>query len=306
MEERGSHPHHLEPLQNVVVRVHVEWHSHQVRTELRNCPDDGETLQLSGGVGLLGLVERPRRTTDDAFLAFPDLCQYCADACSRRVRIQSEGLAKVGEGSNRAGGEECSEAVKSVLSVGAPMKDRILPGQCMQWVGDSRKILNITPVIPGKTQEGADFSGGFRRWNLPNGHKERWIRHEALLCYPVPQVTDLLGGESTFFGAEFQLVVSQPLEDLVKTGQVFLPCGGEHDDVIEVEEARFPMETREDAVHEEGEGGGGVAEAKWNLIKFVQLAAASTKRRFLLVLLHDRDLPVSTLKIQSGKPASPV
>ena len=59
MEERGFHSHRLEPLQSVVVRVHVEWHSHQVRTELRNGPDDGETLQLSGGVGLLGLVERP-------------------------------------------------------------------------------------------------------------------------------------------------------------------------------------------------------------------------------------------------------
>ena len=196
--------------------------------------------------------------------------------------------------------------VKSILAVGAPMKNRILPGQCMQWAGDSSKILNITPVIPGKTQEGADFSGGFMRWNLPDGREERWIRQEALLCYLVPQITDLLGGESAFFGAKFQLGVSQPLEDLAKASQVFLPCGGEHDDVIEVEETRFPMETREDAAHEAGEGGGGIAEAKQNLIKFVQLAAASTKRRFLLVPLHDRDLPVSTLKIQSGKPASSV
>ena len=88
VEECGSRLHCLEPLQSVVVRVHVEWQSHQVRTELRNGPDNGETLQLSGGVGLLGLVERPRRTADDAFFAFPDLCQYCAEACSRRVRIQ--------------------------------------------------------------------------------------------------------------------------------------------------------------------------------------------------------------------------
>ena len=186
------------------------------------------------------------------------------------------------------------------------MKDRILLGQCMQLDGESCKILNITPIIPGKTQEGADFSGGFRKWNLSDGREERCIRQEALLCYLVPQITDLLGGKSAFFGAEFQLGVSQPLEDLAKAGQVFLPCGGEHDDVIEVEETHFPMETREDAVHEVGEDGGGVAEAKRNLIKFVQVAAASTKRRSLLVPLHDRDLPGSTLKIQSGKPVSPV
>ena len=82
------------------------------------------------------------------------------------------------------------------------MKGRILPGQCMQGAGDSRKIFNIVPVIPCKTQEGAYFSGGFRRWNLPDGCKERWIRQEALFCDPVPQITDLLGGESTFFGVQ--------------------------------------------------------------------------------------------------------
>ena len=60
-----------------MVRIHLEWHGHEVRTELRNSPDDGETFQLSGGVGLLSLVERPRCTADDAFFAFLDLRQYC-------------------------------------------------------------------------------------------------------------------------------------------------------------------------------------------------------------------------------------
>ena len=85
----------------------------------------------------------------------------------------------------------------------------------------------------------------------------------------MPQITDLLGGESALFGAKFQFGESQLLEDLTMTSQVFLPCGGEHDDVIEVEETRFSVETREDAVHEAGEDGGGVAEAKRDLIEFV-------------------------------------
>ena len=139
----------------------------------------------------------------------------------------------------------------------------------MQRAGDTCKILYIAPVIPFKTQEGADFSGGFRRWNLPDGCKEHWIRQEDLLCDQVPQITDLLGGESALFGAKFQFGVSQLLEDLTKTGQVFLSCGGEHDDVIEAEETRFPVETREDAVHKAGEGGGSLAEAKRDLIEFI-------------------------------------
>ena len=278
-----------------MVRKNLKWYSHEVRTELRNGPDNSETFQFSGGVGLLSLVERPRGATDDPLLALPDLRQYCAEACSRRVRVKTEGLAKVGKSGNGTGGEECFQAVEGILAVSAPMEDRILPGQHMLWAGNCCKIFHITLVIPGKTQEGADFSGGFGRLNLPDGREERWIRQEALFRNPVPQITDLLGGESAFFGTKFEVRVSQPLEDLPKTGEVFLPCGGEHDDVIEVEETRFPVETREDAIHEAGEGGGGVTEAKRDLVKFVQLPTAGTKLRLLLIPLHDRDLPVSTL-----------
>ena len=70
-----------------MVRIHLKWHGHEVRTELRNGPDDSETFQLSGGVGLLSLVEQPRCTADDVFFAFPDLRQYCAEACGRRVCV---------------------------------------------------------------------------------------------------------------------------------------------------------------------------------------------------------------------------
>ena len=159
-----------------MVSKNLEWHGHEVRTELHNGPDDSETFQFSGGVGLLSMVERPRGATDDPLLALPDLRQYCAEACSRLVRVKMEGLAKVGKGGDGTGGEECFQAVEGILAVSAPMEDRVLPGQRMQWAGDCCKIFHITPVIPGKTQEGADFSGGFGRQNLLDGRKEHWIR----------------------------------------------------------------------------------------------------------------------------------
>ena len=83
------------------------------------------------------------------------------------------------------------------------MKDRVLPGQCMQRAGDCCKIFHMAPVVSGKTQEGADFSGGFGRWNLSDGCEKRRVRQEALLSDPVRQITDLLGGESALFGAKF-------------------------------------------------------------------------------------------------------
>ena len=93
--------------------------------------------------------------------------------------------------------------VEGTLAVSTPMEDRVLPGQRMQRAGDCCEIFHITPVIPGKTQEEADFSGGFGRRNLPEDREESWIRQEALFHDPVPQITDLLDGESAFFGAKF-------------------------------------------------------------------------------------------------------
>ena len=140
-----------------------------------------------------------------------------------------------------------------------------------------------------------DFSGSFGRQDLPDGREECWIWGEALFRHPVPQISDLFVGEGTFFRTQLEVRVPQPLEDLSKMSEVFLPHGGEDDNVVEIEEARFPVETREDVIHEAGEGGGSVAETKRDLVKLVQLPTAGTKCRFLLIPLHDRDLPVPTL-----------
>ena len=168
------------------------------------------------------------------------------------------------------------------------------------------KFFYISPVIPGETKERADFGGGFGRRDLPDGREERRVGQEAFLCNPVPQITDLLGGEGALFCPQLEVSVPQSLEDLTEPHEMFLPCGGEDDNVVKIKEARFPVETREDAIHEAGEGSGRVAEAKWDLVELVQLPTASTKRCFLLIPLHDRDLPVPTVQIQSGEPASPV
>ena len=41
------------------------------------------------------------------------------------------------------------------------------------------------------------------------------------------QVAALLGGESAFFGTQFQLSVSQSLKNLTEVVEVFFPGGGE-------------------------------------------------------------------------------
>ena len=175
------------------------------------------------------------------------------------------------------------------------MEDRVFLGQGMQGVGDGCKIFYILPVIPGETKERVDFGGGFGRRNLLDGREEHWVWQEAFLCDPVSQITDLFGGEGAFLCPQLKVSVPQSLEDLMEPSEMFLPGGLKDDNVVQIKEPCFPVEAREDATHEAGEGSGSVAETKWDLVDFVQLQTASTKRCFLLIPLHDWDLPVPTL-----------
>ena len=102
-------------------------------------------------------------------LAFPDLSEDCAETCGRRICIQPEGQAEVGEGDDGAVGEESLEAVEGILTVRAPVEDRILPGQGVQWSGDGCEVFYVAQVVAGETQKGANFCGVLGRADLPNG-----------------------------------------------------------------------------------------------------------------------------------------
>ena len=111
-----------------MIGINLKRYGHQIRSELCDGPDDGETLHLGGGICFLGLVEGSRGAADDALFTSPDLSKDCTEACGRRVCVQPEGQAEVGEGGDGAGGEERIEAVEGVLAVRAPMKDRVFQG----------------------------------------------------------------------------------------------------------------------------------------------------------------------------------
>ena len=83
------------------------------------------------------------------------------------------------------------------------------------------------------------------------------------------EVADFLDRKGAFFGTEFELCVAETPEALPKAGEVLLPGGGEDDDVVQGEEAGFPVEASQDAIHESGERSGSIAEAKRDLVKLV-------------------------------------
>ena len=120
------------------------------------------------------------------------------------------------------------------------------------------------------------------------------------------QVADLLRRKGAFFSLQLEIGVSEPLKDLTKSSEMFLPSGGEDDYIVEVEQARLPVEAGEDAIHEAREGGRSVAKTEGDLVKFVQLSAAGTKGGLCFITLRDGHLPIPALKVEGRKPSSPM
>ena len=57
------------------------------------------------------------------------------------------------------------------------------------------------------------------------------------------EVADFFCRERALLGAEFELCMAEPLEDLSEAGEVLFLRGSEDDDVVQVEEAGFPVES---------------------------------------------------------------
>ena len=162
VEERGPCAHRLKPLESIVIREYLKWHSHEVRAELGDCPHNRQALQFGGWVRLFSLIQSPGSAADGALLAFPNLSQDGTKACSGGIGVQPKCLAEVGEGCDRTCGKPSLQLIESCLAVLAPMEERILSGQSVQRSGDGGKALDVSAVIPSQTKKGAHFSGCFR------------------------------------------------------------------------------------------------------------------------------------------------
>ena len=58
------------------------------------------------------------------------------------------------------------------------------------------------------------------------------------------EIADLLCRKRALLGSEFELGVAESLEDLSEAGKVLLPRGDEDDDVVQAEDAGFPVQSR--------------------------------------------------------------
>ena len=111
-------------------------------------------------------------------------------------------------------------------------------------------------------------------------------------------VANLLCSKCTFVSPKLTVGVPESLKDLAQSSKMLLPSGGEDDNIVEIKQARLPVEAGKDAVHEAEEGGGSVTKTEGDLVEFIQLAATSPKSGLCLVLLGDGHLPISALEVK--------
>ena len=98
-----------------------------------------------------------------------DIGDNSEQSLSKCGGIQPEGQAEVGGGGDGAGGKENFEAIEGVLSVWAPVEDRIFIGQRVQWSGNGCEVFNVPPVVPSETQKRANFCGVLGGTDLSDG-----------------------------------------------------------------------------------------------------------------------------------------
>ena len=120
------------------------------------------------------------------------------------------------------------------------------------------------------------------------------------------EVADLPGCESTFVGAELELRVSETLEDLAEAVEVLLPSSGEDEDVVQVEEAGFPVDTGRTRSMSLEKVAGELQRPKRSWLTSNNWTLLVQKAVFSLSCSWIGDLPVSTLEIKSGEPAGPM
>ena len=114
-----------------MISIYLKWHSHEVWSELGYRPHDSQALQFDGWVGFFSLVEGSGSAADDALLAIADLSQDGTEASGGGVCIEPESLAEIREGSDGASCQQVFKPVEGGLAFGAPVKDRVFPGQSM-------------------------------------------------------------------------------------------------------------------------------------------------------------------------------
>ena len=110
------------------------------------------------------------------------------------------------------------------------------------------------------------------------------------------EILDLLLQEEAFVQPCVKRVVPQHSQGLVQMLQVVLPCFGENENVIQVDQNEFAHLMLEDLIHHLLEGCWGICEAKAENLE-LEMSNGRAKCRLWCILLGDPDLVLALSQV---------
>ncbi len=128
----------------------------EVVAQLQDCPLDGKSFLLNGGIIFLGRGQLPVDIMDRMLLTFLNLGQDGSNSSVGGIRLQQEGAAEVRGMQDRLRGESCLHIPEGLLRFGCPahLLWLPLPGQVCQGGGWGGEVRDETAIVPRQPQEG--------------------------------------------------------------------------------------------------------------------------------------------------------
>ncbi|KRY55042.1 hypothetical protein T03_7497 [Trichinella britovi] len=132
--------------------------------------------------------------------------------------------------------------------------------QCVQRIYHAGEISDKSPVIRCQSQELLDFSHAPRRGPLLERRRLLWIGTNPMLRHDVAQVAYALPHQLALLRLDLQSHGLQAGQHPFQAFQVLLLCLPEDDNIVEIEEARFPRRPPQCFLHQTMKRRRGVAE----------------------------------------------
>jgi hypothetical protein len=264
--------------------------------------DNGEELEIMGGVAGLGGGELGGVEGDDAFRVAGALGDGGAGGVGGGVGVEGEGLGEVRSAEDGGGGEGGFEGGEGCDGGGGEWEAPVVVAhECgVEGGGNGGVAADETAVVVGEAEEGSEVGDGGGEGPSDDGGDFGGVGGDTVLGDDVAYEVDGRDGKGAFGGVGKEMMVLEELEGGGEVaGMVFLVLG-EDKDVVEVDDDEVVKVGAEDIVHEALEGGGGVGEAEGHDRVF-EVAVAGAEGGLVDVLFGDPDLVIAVPEVDFGE-----
>src|SRR3954464_9884903 len=180
----------------------------------------------------------------------------------RRIVIYHEVLLSIRGSKHRGRGELVLEGLETFLTFVCPLKLDTFVEQISQRSGNLGEVLDETSAIASESEETADLLDGLGRSPVKNSLDTFWGDGNAILGNHMSKVCYFWKPELTLRILSVEFVCAELGQYKTKMFSVFFFILGVHQDIIEINHDKLVEVFHEYIIHQSGEGGRSIGQAK--------------------------------------------